>query len=131
MPVTAASARTTSTVLVVEDDALTRFATAGYLADRGWRVLEAACGEDARTMLNADDTIDLVFADVDMPPGLDGISLAHWMHVRHPAAVMMLTSDVDCMSSVPADVCAQASKFRKPYQCEAVADPIRTLIGGG
>lgn len=131
MPLAAAAARTTSTVLVVEDDALTRFATAGYLADRGWRVLEAACGEDARTMLNADDTIDLVFTDVEMPPGLDGIALAHWVHARHPAVEMMLTSGQDCMSRVPDDVCAQASMFRKPYQCEAVADRIHTLIGLG
>jgi DNA-binding NtrC family response regulator len=131
MPRAAANAHTTSTVLVVEDDALTRFATAGYLADRGWRVLEAACGEDARTMLNADATIDLVFTDVEMPPGPDGIALAYWVHARHPAVEMMLTSGMDCMNGVPANVCAPASKFRKPYLCEAVADRIHTLIGLG
>jgi DNA-binding NtrC family response regulator len=129
MPLTPAEqARATSTVLVVEDDALTRFAMAGYLADRGWRVLQAACGEDARTMLSAGDAIDLVFSDVEMPPGLSGIALAHWVHARHPEVQMMLTSGVACMSCVPTDVCAQASRFPKPYLCEAVAERIDALL---
>lgn len=129
MPLTdAARARAMSTVLVVEDDALTRFAMADYLADRGWRVLQATCGEDARTMLHSDSAIDLVFSDVDMPPGLDGIALAHWVHARHPDVQMMLTSGIECMNAVPVDVCALASRFPKPYLCDAVADRIHALL---
>jgi DNA-binding NtrC family response regulator len=125
----AAPPRLVSTVLVVEDDALTRFATATYLADCGWRVLQAASAGEARAILDADSEIDLVFSDVEMPRGLDGIALAHWVHARHPGVRMMLTSGVASLAGVPAEICAPSSTFRKPYQCEAIAERIHALLG--
>ena len=129
MPLAAiARVRPNSTVLVVEDDAMIRFATSEYLADHGWRVLQAASGEEARSMLMADERIDLVFSDVEMSPGLDGIALAHWVHACHPSVQMMLTSGVQCMTGVPDEVCSPMSTFKKPYQCEAVANRIREVL---
>ena len=59
-------------VLLVEDEAPVRAFAARALRLRGYTVLEAACGEDALTVLRDPDMqIDLFVTDVIMP-GLDG-----------------------------------------------------------
>src|SRR5690349_22079991 len=70
------------TVLVVEDDVLLRLATADHLRDAGLSVAEAATGEEAQAVLDA-VAIDLVFTDINMGDGIDGIALARWVSEHH------------------------------------------------
>jgi two-component system, response regulator PdtaR len=116
------------TVLVVEDEALIRRSIAEELRGQCWRVLEAETGDKARLMLVAGEPIDLVFSDVQMPGGMDGIQLAHWIHANHPAIHMMLTSSVAAMAGIPHEICAQGSIFRKPYESQAIAARIHVLL---
>ncbi len=61
----------TATVLVVEPDRARRDAYAGWLRGAGYAVLEAGSGAEASATI-ADNNIDLVLLDVDLPdlPGL-------------------------------------------------------------
>lgn len=66
------------TILVAEDDRDVREFAVTVLEDVGYRVLEAASGDDAYKLLLAhpDLPVDALFTDVVMPGELDGIDLA-------------------------------------------------------
>ena len=63
-------------ILVVEDDGDVIRATAETLQDAGYEVVTATSGPEALAMLRSDPGVDLLFTDVAMPGGLDGVGLA-------------------------------------------------------
>ncbi len=63
------------TVLLIDDSRVMRKAITRVLADE-FRILEAEDGEQGWEILNADDTIQLVISDIEMPR-LDGYGLLH------------------------------------------------------
>ncbi|WP_407526206.1 ATP-binding protein [Methylobacterium oryzisoli] len=71
------------TVLVVEDDALVRSASAETIGELGYRTLTAADGQAALACLDTDRDVAVLFTDVVMP-GLDGPALAAEARRRRP-----------------------------------------------
>ena len=68
--------RGSATVLVVEDEAAVREIAVAILRDLGYRVLEAADGEEGlRVFGDHMGAIDLLLTDIQMPI-MDGIALA-------------------------------------------------------
>jgi len=67
----------TTTVLVVDDEPTIREIVVKYLARDGFRTLEAADGDRARELVQAERP-DLVVLDV-MLPGTDGLELCRWI----------------------------------------------------
>src|SRR5690606_18456482 len=63
-------------VLFVEDDPLVREAVAPALGNAGFVVRVAASADEALTMLDSDDKVDILFSDIMMPGSLNGIGLA-------------------------------------------------------
>jgi CheY-like chemotaxis protein len=116
-------------ILVVDDDVLIRISIAGYLRECGFTVWEAGDAEEAVTVLEAVDEIDLVFSDVQMPGPMDGFGLARWVRANRPGVQMILASGVARASEAAADVCEE-SFLQKPYQHQQVADRIRALMAG-
>ena len=75
-----------NTILVVEDDPDVRQLVIAVLEDAGYRILEAASGDEAYRLLLAhpDLRVDLLFTDVVMPGQLDGIDLAKEARALRP-----------------------------------------------
>ena len=72
-------------ILIVEDDALIRLTLSDHLQDQGFKVLEAATGDEALGVIAAPEfKVDLIFTDVMMPGVTDGFALAKWMNENHP-----------------------------------------------
>src|SRR5579863_2043599 len=71
-------AESSKTILVVEDDREVREIALTVLESSGYRVIEAATGDDAHNLLltHPDLRIDVLFTDVVMPGQLDGVDLA-------------------------------------------------------
>jgi DNA-binding NtrC family response regulator len=113
-----------ATILVVEDDILTRMAAADHLRDGGHRVLEAANAEEARTLLRASEPIEVVFSDVNMP-GMDGIRLAQWIAKEFPDVKVVLTSG-DLRNAAAARIAAHF--LEKPYDLDALGRLIMQLL---
>lgn len=113
-----------STILVVEDDILTRLAAADHLRAGGYRVLEAADAEEARALLRAAEPIEIVFSDVNMP-GMDGIRLAHWIAAEFPDVKVVLTSG-DLTNAPAARLIAHY--LEKPYDLDALDRLIKRLL---
>ena len=79
------------TVLVVEDDEHVRAAVLRVLASRGFRVLEAADGSEAESLAQAEEIIDLVLTDLELP-GLPGTEVARRVCERHGEARVLFMS---------------------------------------
>jgi signal transduction histidine kinase/ActR/RegA family two-component response regulator len=79
-------------ILVVEDDSDVIGATAETLQDAGFDVVTAATGAEALEVLRSDPGIDLLFTDVMMPGGLDGVGLAEAGLKARPELKVLLTS---------------------------------------
>lgn len=113
-----------STILVVEDEILTRMATADHLRDCGFRVLEASDAEEARTLLKAAEPIELVFSDINMP-GMNGLALASWIAREFPDVKIVLTSG-DNTNAATAGV--TAIYLEKPYDLITLGQLITALV---
>jgi CheY-like chemotaxis protein len=79
-------------VLLAEDEPLLRLLTADLLTDAGCRVIEAASASVALAVLAAEADVDLLVADVDMPPGISGFELAREVARRWPGVEILITS---------------------------------------
>jgi len=80
------------TVLVVEDEAAMREVTRRILARNGYRVVAAACGQDALNLLASQLAhIDVLLTDVIMPH-MQGRELAQKVSVLQPAARVLFMS---------------------------------------
>jgi Response regulator receiver domain len=74
----------TVTVLLVEDEILVRLLMVDILEDVGFRVIVAANAGMALNWLEGGKAVQVLFTDVHMPPGIDGLELARRVHERWP-----------------------------------------------
>lgn len=79
----------TARVLVVDDDALSRFGLRDLL-ERDFEVVEAASGKDALVRLDEHE-VDVVVTDVMMPE-MDGVDLTRAIRERGRARVIWCTA---------------------------------------
>jgi DNA-binding NtrC family response regulator len=79
-------------VLLVEDDPLVRAFAAELLDEAGFEVVEARNAREALSKLQREDGIRVLFTDVDMPPGVNGVELARKVHERWPHIGLVVTS---------------------------------------
>jgi PAS domain S-box-containing protein len=84
--------RRKGSVLVVEDNPDVGDVTATLLEQLGYRVERAGNAADALRILAGDDGFDLVFSDIVMPDGMNGIHLAQEVAARYPKIGVLLTT---------------------------------------
>ncbi|HAV35780.1 MAG TPA: hybrid sensor histidine kinase/response regulator [Massilia sp.] len=81
----------TETVLIVEDEPdLMDVASALYIS-MGYQVLTASSGQEALALLQSRD-IDILFTDVIMPHGMNGVELAAYTRKHYPDVKIILAS---------------------------------------
>jgi len=84
--------RALDTVLLVEDEPDLLDATAELFRSLGYEVLTASNGSDAMNVLSRRDDIRVLFTDVVMPHGIDGIQLARSTRGLRPEIRIVLAS---------------------------------------
>jgi PAS domain S-box-containing protein len=80
------------TILVVEDDANVRSYSVDALRDLGYRVIEAADGPSALSVLETNTTVDLLFTDVVLPGGMTGAQVASQARELRPGLKVLFTT---------------------------------------
>lgn len=114
-------------VLIVDDEPLVRMIAAEGLFDAGFEVIEAESAEDALGILAARPDIGVLFTDINMPGGVDGVELANLVHARWPRLCIVITSGQDHLR---AGAMPQAGRFvPKPYRADDVVHVIGQMIG--
>lgn len=100
-------------ILVVEDEFLIRMDLVDYLSGEGFEVFEAAHTDEAIAILEANDQIQVMFTDVDMPGSMDGLKLSAAVRDRWPPVRIVVTSG-------PPRGCADGPSRRQPVLRQAV-----------
>jgi len=118
-------------VLVVEDNPAMRRTVARQLADLGYAVISSGDGRDALKVLES-ARVDLLFSDIVMPGGIDGIGLARLALERHPRTAVLLTSAFPegRLNGQMRKLGAALGFLKKPYRHHALARAVRDAIDG-
>ncbi len=114
------------TILVTEDNAILRFLAAETLTDHGYKVLEAESAEEALKVLETHKDVRLLFTDIQMPPGLDGLELAREVHSRWPKVLLVITSGQ--VRPLKEEIADDGRFLAKPYQAKDLLVQIDEMI---
>jgi CheY-like chemotaxis protein len=124
---TAHDGRRRPLVLVVEDEPLLRMAAVDMVEEAGFEPVEAADATEAVRILEARLDIRLVFSDIDMPRGIDGMKLAALIRNRWPPIDIILTSGH--VDAAEVDLPVRSMFFPKPYNEKLVVAAMKKFVG--
>ena len=119
------------TILIVEDDADVLAVTTESLRDLGYRVVTAVDAAGALEILRSRQPVDLLFSDVIIPGGTDGVQLAAEARRVRPELKVLLTSGYTAAAlSQEHGLPDTLEVVGKPYLREELARKVRLAIGG-
>jgi len=119
------------TILVVEDDAPVRHLAARLLASLGYRVLEAADGDEAASLAeSADGAVDLLLTDVVMPRTSGGELVARLRSSRPGMRFLYMTGFSRDAAPNPAAGGPAVPVLMKPFTLPQLAMRVREVLDG-
>lgn len=115
-------------ILVVEDNQDVRELAEAMLAAADYDVLSAPSGERALELL-ATEKVDLLFTDVIMPGGMNGLQLIEQVQASKPGMPVLVTTGY--MDELPARGMREKSLevLAKPYQHQDLLDRVNAALG--
>ncbi len=116
------------TILLVEDSEDVRQVADQYLRSLGYRVLAAASGEEALDLLERTGRVDLLFTDVMMPGGMNGLQLAERARKRRPGLPVLLTTGYMDELVTEGAGAPSMTVLSKPYRRSELAESIRNTL---
>ncbi|WP_151636110.1 histidine kinase famiy protein [Noviherbaspirillum aerium] len=116
------------TIMVVDDSQDVRELAEAFLRSLGYRVLAAQSGEEALEMLERYGSIDLLFTDIIMPGGMNGLQLMKRMRERQPDLPVLLATGY--MEDLPRHNAESPGLniLAKPYRQADLAERVRAAI---
>ncbi|TCL65851.1 response regulator [Rhizobium sp. BK251] len=110
-------------VLVVEDEPLLLLAAVDLVEEAGFEALEASNAADAVPILETVPEVCILFTDIDMPGGMDGLNLAVSVRDCWPPMEIIVGSGMKMPR--PDDLPSRGVFFAKP--CDSIA-VTKTLV---
>lgn len=115
-------------ILVVEDNDDVRELAESMLEMAGYDVLSAPSGERALGLLESGERADLLFTDVIMPGGMNGLELIERVHARRPGLPVLVTTGY--MDELPGRgrPSGTLDVLSKPYQHQDLLDRVGAAL---
>jgi len=104
---------TQRTILIVEDEPIIRMCAAELVEDAGFAVIEVGDAETAMARLEAEQPIAVVFTDINLPGGMNGLELAEEVERRWPEIRILIASGR--VAPPPSQLSGKVSFIPKPY----------------
>jgi PAS domain S-box-containing protein len=123
------SRRTLGTVLIVEDEPDVLEMAIQIFESLGYDVLSASNARAALDVLKQEEQIDVLFSDVVMPGGMNGVELAHEARQMRPGMKLLLASGYP-MSALDHPGLKEISFISKPYRWTELDEKLRALRTG-
>lgn len=119
----------TESILVVEDDDLVRRQTVINLKALGYRITDACDGVEALKILQSGRQFDLLFTDVVMPRGLNGMQLAESAKGLCPNMPVLFTSGyAENHMTLKVHLDFEITLLSKPYSNLQLAETVRKIL---
>jgi CheY-like chemotaxis protein len=100
------------------------------LEQLGWLVMRAANARVALGALADDRAVDIVFSDIMMPGGMNGVELAREIRRRRPGLPILLTSGYAGAANGEAEA-EDIALLAKPYQLAQLDDALASAMARG
>jgi len=113
-------------ILVVEDEPVTRAKLAGYFEAEGYRVSEAADGEEMWRRLSR-DWVDLVLLDINLP-GEDGLYLTRRLRARFDIGIILVTGRTDEIDRIVGLEIGADDYVTKPFNQRELLARVKNLL---
>lgn len=118
------------TILLVEDETKVRQMVGRTLRILGYRVFEAANGQEAMALWQGHGTeVDLLFTDMVMPEGMTGLELAERLRELKPGLKAIISSGYSAemvQAGIPKS--AEIIYLPKPFTAETLAAVVRNCL---
>jgi PAS domain S-box-containing protein len=117
-------------ILVVEDDPEVLDVTVEMLRTLGWEVLTAPDGPSGLSVLRRDADIDVLFSDIVMPRGINGVELAREARRLRPELRVLLASGYPASALPASNAGSEDGEFpflSKPYRASELARKLRAM----
>ena len=111
-----ASTKKRLTLLLVEADVVVRFALAQHLRGCGHTVVEVISGTEARAVLLAGVTIEVVLADAQLAGDDNGFALAQWVRRHRKSIDVILTGTLAQKAQVVCEFCVEGDSADRDAQ---------------
>jgi CheY-like chemotaxis protein len=119
------------TVLLVEDDEDLLRSTSENLRDLGYAVVEARDATEAVDVLRAPEEVDLLFSDIVLPGGINGLQLSREAQRLRPGIKVLLTSGYSGSILKEGSGGGHNLDFiSKPYRRVDLANSLRAVLDG-
>lgn len=116
-----------NTLLIAEDDAVSRKLFSEWLAQDGYHILDVGDGEAALDVIRQ-EPVDVLLTDVVMP-GMNGISLIERAREFQPSMKVIIMSGQNTPDTVIGAFRNQACDFLpKPFTLDELRDAVRTAV---
>jgi CheY-like chemotaxis protein len=117
-------------VLIVEDDPGVREMAIESLIELGYGILTAASGPEALEVIRGGARIDILFSDIVMPGGMNGVELSVEAHRIRPDIRILLTSGYAAGALTGDDVPEGLNVIAKPYRLEDLSQKLQQVLSG-
>lgn len=114
-------------ILVVDDNADVREMAAAFLSSIGYQISEAESGEVALEMLKT-APVDLVFSDVIMPGGMNGLQLIEQIRQLYPAIATLAATGYSENALERPPSARDLQILPKPFKLDDLADQVAKLL---
>jgi len=119
-------------VLIVEDEDQVRVLAESFLQGEGHTTLSAATVDQAVALLESEDPIDVLFADVAIQDDPEaGLTLASKAVERRPALKVLYTSDQGVTDGMQALFVKNSAFLPKPYTVDQLTGMLLVKFGFG
>jgi CheY-like chemotaxis protein len=112
-------------VLIVEDEPLLAMMAHDLVEEAGYRAVTAGSVAEALQKLERRSDLVVLFTDVDLPGGEDGLQLAARAHERWPHLCVLVTSGK--VRVRPEDLPGNTGFLPKPYSADMVREALDAL----
>jgi PAS domain S-box-containing protein len=118
-------------ILIVEDKPEVLEYAEAVLSENGYKIITASNAKDALEIINGPDRIDLMFSDIMMPGGMNGVLLAREAQLARPNLKVLLTTGYTESAVERTDALGRPYPYvAKPYRRVEITKMVRQTIDG-
>lgn len=123
----AKSKKSAQRILLADEDVIVRLGIAEYLRDCGLIVLEASTSQEAKSILQAGPSVDVLFSDAQLAGPESGFALAQWVRRNRPGVEIILEVSLESKTTAAFELCCPPDRH-KSFDSAALAGKIRAMM---